>query len=373
MPLKIFLICSGLGRIRRGFESFTQECFEALLLEPDLEVTLFKGAGEHQKREIPLWNLSRNGTAARRLAKYTRKSSYAIEQATFLGSLLPHIQRQQPDVIYFSDTDIGNWLGQWRRLTGQHYKLLFSNGGPLSPYEYPVCDRVQQVIPTYFQEAVKAGVPAEKQILVPYGTKMLPHLSVLAPKERVALRQSLNLPDLPLILSVGNISKRHKRMDYLIREVASLPPPHPFLLLLGQQDAESSEVIQLGNTLLGSDRFQARTVASAEVADYYKAADLFVLTSLIEGFGRVFLEAMSYGLPCLVHDYEITRYVLGKEGYFANFEQSGSLTHLISEVLAANPDVTQQIQRHRAVYDRFSWEKLRPDYIDMIQQCADST
>ncbi len=372
MPLKLFLLCSGLGRIRRGFESFTQECFEALLLAPELEVTLFKGAGERQERELPLWNLPRNSTAARRLAKYTGKSSYTIEQATFCGSLLPHIQRQQPDVIYFSDTDIGNWLGQWRRLTRQRFKLLFANGGPLSPYEYPTCDRVQQVIPTYFQEALKAGVSAEKQVLVPYGTKMPPNLPTLTSAERVALRQTLNLPDVPLILSVGNISKRHKRMDYLIREVASLPSPRPFLLLLGQQDAESPEIIQLGTSLLGSDRFQARTVAPSEVANYYKAADIFVLASLIEGFGRVFLEAMSYGLPCLVHDYEITHYVLGKEGYFANFEQVGSLTHLISEVLAGGPDLMQQQQRHRAVYDRFSWETLRPDYVSMIQQCATS-
>ena len=34
---KVFLICSGLGRVNRGFESFTQECFDALSQAPELE------------------------------------------------------------------------------------------------------------------------------------------------------------------------------------------------------------------------------------------------------------------------------------------------------------------------------------------------
>ena len=67
---------------------------------------------------------------------------------------------------------------------------------------------------------------------------------------------------------------------YIIREVASLPEPKPYLLLLGQKDKESSDVINFGIKLLGSDNFQVRTVPQKEVSNYYKIADAFVLSFL---------------------------------------------------------------------------------------------
>ena len=155
-------------------------------------------------------------------------------------------------------------------------------------------------------------------------------------------------------------------MNYLIEEVATLPEPRPYLLLLGQQDGNSAEIIALGNSLLGSENFNVRTVSSHEVASYYQVADIFVLASLSEGLARVFLESMSYGLPCLVHDYSVTRFTFGNEGYFGDFTKSGSLSTLISKVLAQECDKSKYYQRHRYIYERFSWDKLIPSYVEMI-------
>jgi 1,2-diacylglycerol 3-alpha-glucosyltransferase len=368
---KVFFLCSGLSNVQRGFESFTQECFEALSTVPSLDITLFKGGGKSNHKEVSLWNLHRNTWAAIQIGKLTGRGAYLIEQVSFFLSLLPHIYRQKPNVIYFSDGNVGNMLWQWRRLTKQKYKLLFSNGGSLSP-PFHRWDLVQQLTPSYWQAALDAGESKSKQCLVPYGVKVSSKAQILADSEQKQLRKQLGLLiDQPIILSVGAINKSHKRMDYLIREIASLPEPHPYLLLLGQ--AESPEIIQLGENLLGSDSFQVKTVTADRVASYYQAADVFVLASLGEGFGRVFLEAMSYGLPCLAHDYEVARFVLGEEGYFANFKLTGSLTHLIDLVMTEKGEVSKRNFRHQSIYDRFSWEKLRPAYIEMIHQCVTST
>jgi glycosyltransferase involved in cell wall biosynthesis len=369
--IKVFLVCSGLGRVNRGFESFTEECFDTLSKDSSVEIILFKGGGKFSKKTRRLWNLPRDSWMALQLGKVIDRSAYFIEQASFTFSLLPYIYREKPDVIYFSDGDVGSLLCHWRRLTKQSYKLLLSNGGPFFLPFLPDCDHVQQLTPSHFQTALDAGWSAAKQSLVPYGINISTKLRTLSIPEREALKFRLELFEKqPIILSVGAINKSHKRMDYLIRETATLPEPRPYLLLLGQQDSESPEIINLGNELLGADNFNVRTVTSSEIENYYRVADIFVLTSLREGFGRVLVEAMSYGLPCLAHDYEITRFVLGNEGYLGNFELVGSLTGLISQVLAEGDDESKRRFRHRSVYNRFSWEKLRPSYIEMIQRCV---
>ncbi len=372
--INVFLICSGLGNVKRGYESFTQECFDALSKESSLNITLFKGGGKSSKKEIVLSNLPRNAPFTQQLSQITSKGigrgSYWLEQSSFGMSLLPHLYLKKPNVVYFSDENLGNLLWYWRLWTKQSYKLLFSNGGPnLPPFDR--WDHIQQVAPAHLQKALKAGEPPEKHSLVPYGIHLSSKLQVLTKTEREALRHTLALPQQrPLLLSVGTINKRHKRMDYVIREVAALPEPRPYLLLLGQQDEESSEIFQLGNQLLGTKNFEIRTVTQPEVSNYYKIADAFILASLSEGFGRVFLEAMSYGVPCLAHDYEVTRFVLGENGYLANFKFPGNLTNLISKVLKESKDNSKSQLRHRHIYNHFSWEKLRPNYIKLIQKCA---
>jgi glycosyltransferase involved in cell wall biosynthesis len=373
--VKVFIICSGLGHVKRGFESFTQELFAELSQIKSLEVTLFKGGGKPAKKEIPLWNLPRNSqlniAISQLFKKSHRREPYFIEQLSFFISLLPHIQLKKPDVIYFSDVNLGTLLWHWRRLTKQKYKLLFNNGGPCQPDIFDRWDRIRQVSPNHLHAALDVGIPAAKQSLILDGIYIPSEPQILPQSEREALRRQLRLPEKqPLILSVAAINKSHKRMDYLIREVASLPEPRPYLLLLGQQDTESPEILQLGNELLGGDNFQIKTVAQDEVTDYYKIADAFVLASVREGLPRSLIEAMSHGLPCLAHDYETTRFVLGNEGYLGNLELPNSLTSLIPQALAEADDVSKRRLRHHRAYERFSWEKLRPEYLKLIECCV---
>lgn len=374
--MRVFLLCTGLGHVRRGYESFTQECFAALADVPELNITLFQGGKTNLANATTLWNLPRNHTFAKQLAarfgkSYTLIDPYFIEQISFCLSLIPHLYKGRPDVVFFSDFALGTMLWHWRRISKLSYKLLFSNGAPNGP-PFSRMDHVQHLTLMHHQTALEAGEPASKHSLVPYGIQMNQEYENLSQIERNALRRKLDLPiNRPIALSVAAINKSHKRIDYLIREVASLPEPRPYLLLLGQIEEESQEILELGNKLLGSENFQAKTVAASAIADFYRVSDLFVLASLNEGFGRVLLEAMVYGLPCLVHDYEITRFVLKSQGYFSDFTACGSLSTLVKEVLSHSND-EEKFQRHKFIYERFSWDRLRPDYVEMLHICANS-
>ncbi len=372
--IKVFLVSTFLGHVNRGHEAFTRQCFDVLSKETSIDTILFKGGESSHGKEIalrsPLFNGSQTADKlTKSVAKLMRVKQNYLQQVLFFFSLLPYIAREQPDIIYLSEIKVTNLLGRWKRLSKQKYKILLSNGGPTPP-PFPLADYVQQIASTHLKKAIEAGVPDEIQSLLPQGFYIEPTLQLLTPSEREALRDQLGLPaKRPIVISVGAIKAR-KRMDYVIREVAGIPEPRPYLVLLGQPEEETDNVIELGNKLLGAEHFLLKTVLSKEVMNYYKVADAFVLASLSEGLARVFVEALSQGLPCLVHDYEVTRFALGDEGYFADFNLSGSLTALISKVLAEGQDYSKCHSRHQSAYERFSWDKLSPKYVEMFQHVA---
>jgi glycosyltransferase involved in cell wall biosynthesis len=223
----------------------------------------------------------------------------------------------------------------------------------------------------FYRLALAAGSPPGQQSLIPLGFTIAPHFAPVTADRKAELRRRLGLPrNRSIVLSVSAVNTSQKRLDYLINEMARLPLRRPYLVILGQIDAESPDIVRLANKLLGADGFRIETVAPSEVRDYYRASDVFVLASTREGFGMALVEAMSHGLPCLAHDYGITRDVLGEEGYFADFTIPGRLTQLLEQVLREDPDAEAQSARHRAVFKRFAWDRLRPFYIEMIHKCA---
>ncbi|YAF95692.1 MAG: glycosyltransferase family 4 protein [Nodularia sp. CChRGM 3473] len=371
--IKVYLACTGVGIINRGIETFARECFNGLHGTEGLQIELFKGAGEEKLDEHKLWNLHRNGKIAPFLGQLIKRNGYVVEQ---LSSFLPfvyHIKKGQPDIIFYSDSNLGFQLYWWRKQIGVPYRLLFSNGGPCSP-PFVRTDYVQQVAPFYREQALKAGEAHSKHFLVPYGINVPEGYPLLNHEERQNIKQQLGLPsDRPIIISVGWISATHKRMDYVVEEIAALPEPRPYLIMLGHMDANSPPIIDLATQKLGKEGFTARSVPYEQVAKYYQAADIFVLGSLKEGFGRVYLEAMIHGLPCIVNDHPVMRYVLAEKAIFADLSKPGAMSQALAELLKRSPALETRIERREYVRQKFSWKSLSPDYLQMFRDCLTHT
>jgi glycosyltransferase involved in cell wall biosynthesis len=159
-------------------------------------------------------------------------------------------------------------------------------------------------------------------------------------------------------------------MHYVVEEVARLPGPRPFLMLLGAMDRSSDEIIRLAHERLGPGGFASRSVPSHEVAPYYAAADCFVLASLSEGFGRVFLEALAHGLPVIAHEHPVMEYVLGDHAVLADLSVEGALARHLRQVLARPADARAMRQRWDWVRRRFDWSALAPGYQRMFEHAA---
>jgi 1,2-diacylglycerol 3-alpha-glucosyltransferase len=370
--VRVFFPCTGLGRQRRGFETFTRECAAALRGDPRLAITVFGGGGPFagaDERAIP--NFPRDSTAARIVGAMAGKDPYFIEQASFFSGFLPLLVTGRPDVVYFADLNFGNACWHWRRISGQRFRLLFYNGGATTQ-PFTRCDLVQQVSPEHFDSAIARGESAERQVLLPHGVAVAPTYTPPSAGERAQIRAGLGLPaDRPLLLSVGMLDASVKRMDYLIREVASLGETRPFLLVAGATSGETPHILELARDALGADGFSHRVFAPEQMQFAYRAADAFALASVREGFGLATVEALGAGLPCVLHDTPTTEYIAGPHALRADIRAPGAMAPLIRDALASGGDISAMQARYQWVREKFSWDALRGRYADLLRGCAE--
>ncbi len=365
------VVCSGLGHVVRGFETFAQEAAHVLDRRSELDVILVNAHGRSGQGERLAPALRRDRPGTRALARLVRRDPYWVEQASYASSLVPVLLAERPDVVYFSDWLVGRALGRWRAASRQRFALLLSNGAAGWPPFDASIDLVQQPTPALLEVALRGGEPRERHSMVPLGLTIEPKLRPPTGAERVGLRERLGLPQSgQIVLSVAALNNWSKRIDYLIREVASLPAPRPHVVLLGQFEDETPAILQLAGELLGPGGFTARTVRPVSVGDYYRAADVLALTSTTEGFGLVLVEAMAQGLLTLAHDYPVTRFVTGEHGMLADIRQDGALARLISCVSGSDLEVPGQVARHDFAYEHFSWDRLAPSYVEMLNRSA---
>lgn len=365
-PLRVFMPCTGLGRQHRGFETFTRECGEQLNRTGDVALTVFGGGGDLQPEERETWNLPRDGAIARALARALGHDPYFVEQASFFVGFVGTLTWQKPDLVYFADLNLGNLCWHWRRLTGQRYRLLFYNGGPTTQ-PFTRCDMVQQVSPEHLASAIARGERPDRQVMLPHGVTIERTFVATTSDERLRCRHQLGLPPSgPVVLSVGALNASHKRMDYVIDEVATMPS-QPHLLLVGAETAETADLRLRAARRLGN-RCTMMTLPREAIGDAYRAADAFVLASLVEGFGIAQVEASAAGLPCVAHDSPTSAYVLGPSGIIGDLRLPGTLASFLERALRL--PAADAVARHAYSYENFSWDVLAPRYVEMFRSAA---
>jgi 1,2-diacylglycerol 3-alpha-glucosyltransferase len=348
----------GLGRVQRGFEVSTKRLYDALSKYTDLDLRLFAGGKCDQATEVI--NIPRDftlNTVLVQIAFLNRQRvwefAYGLEQVTYSIFVLSELIKYQPDIVWTKEAPMAHILHYLRPLLGQKFKIVFANGGGFRPPTYAIFDHIQQLEEASLNEAVAAGVAPEKMTLIP---NAMPKLELNVSK--VEARQSFNFaPGDWVVLCVAAWNSYHKRIDFLIDEVASMNDPSVHLLLCGHPESESNLLKERALHKLGN-RAHWYTLPLAEMPRALRAADAFVLPSIKEHFGSAALEAIMAAIPVVVHPNGSTRLLADTKLVTSDLSEPGSIRRRLSEIKAAPPSVSDLKEIAETTTARFGEKKM---------------
>ena len=362
--MKIALVSIGIGRILRGFESFTESLFvELRRAAPGLDVTLFQGGGPEGNGRVIIRNFFRQDWLRTCLGN---GSAIRLEQRSYALPLYLYLRRGRFDIVHYNELAMGSALFHLRRLFGGRFRLLYCNGAPSPPVHYHHrCDFAQVLTGPMYEEARSFGISPERLFLLPYGVDA----HRFSPENRFhrsRIRSQLGIPENALVvLTVAALKREHKRVDYVIRELASLK--EPFWLLAAGQRTEDTPFLEKEAERLLPGRWRFVSWPHASIHLLYGAADVFVLASLSEAFGLVTVEALLSGLPVIIHDSPTNQWILnGQPNSLCDLSPKGALAGKLKEMRIAR----SSRGAHETLAMRFSWPPLIPEYLRMYQKAV---
>lgn len=367
-PLRVALFSCGLGNINRGFEISTGRFFQAIANDADFDVRLYCG-GDY-RGGAPVWNIGRDVWLRYGVRSFPGmddvqrwKLAYVLEQVSFSFGLLAQSGKWQPDIVWTKEVPLGHILYYFRQLTGLKYRIVFSDGGGFKPKTYAQFDFLHHLQPGAYEDSLAFGIPPEKMCVIP---NLVPLRSTN--KSRSELRQEYGFePDDYVVVCLAAWNKHHKRIDYLIQEVARLCDPRVKLLLCGQPEPEGDLLRPMAEALLPG-RVKWLTVPEDKVVEILKLSDLFVLTSLFEGLGAVIIEAAMFGLPIICHPHSGGKFILQSDRWLRDLSLDGALAAGIQEMRTSPPSAAQLAALKEDVTNRFSEQKTTAAFKSMLLQ-----
>lgn len=245
-------------------------------------------------------------------------------------------------------------------------------------------------------QALIATTPQQKEILLAseYSTpeariRVIPpgyddtRFFAVSEPTRQAIKRELGMEG-KIVLALGRTA-RNKGYDLLVRSMAPVferVPDARLLLAVGStQPTESEEAIiaelrQIAKQSGFADRVMIQDyIPDDRLADYYRAADVFALSSRYEPVGMTAIEAMASGIPTVITTQgglwdQVT---WGVEAVYANPNDPDAFGHAITQILSY-PALAAQLAENGAKKARssFTWTGITQQIVNLAEETRSS-
>jgi glycosyltransferase involved in cell wall biosynthesis len=183
---------------------------------------------------------------------------------------------------------------------------------------------------------------------------------VMLPAGLTGLRIALDRPKPQrMVASLGSL-RREKGFDLLLEAFARLATPHPQWSLTIWGEGPGRSALQAQARALGIERRVRLPGITREPFARLAEADLFVLSSRVEGFPNALTEAMSVGLPVIATDVGAVPGIVrdGVDGIVVPPGDVNALAAAISRLIGDHRERRRLANQAPEVLERFSCEKV---------------
>jgi glycosyltransferase involved in cell wall biosynthesis len=111
------------------------------------------------------------------------------------------------------------------------------------------------------------------------------------------------------------------------------------------------------------------SVPHRNISNIYKQYDMFLFPSLVEGFGMVTLEAMSYGLPCIVNNNCRSIIKQGQDGFIVEEANTHAIIEIIESIIGDKDKIMNMSKNAFQSSLFYSWER----YENHLSKLLDET
>ena len=202
------------------------------------------------------------------------------------------------------------------------------------------------IVPSTFAQKslTSAGFQKEKIIVIPFGTDL---------HKKIEYRQKKKCKPFT-ILFVGGVGQR-KGIKYLLEAAKKINDPENYRFLIIGWKMFDEEFLKEYEPWI--TRIQYCT--DEDLLKYYQDAHMFILPSVVEGFGMVILDAMAAGLPVIATHNSGAPDVIrdGKDGIFIPIRD---VEAIVQSIIKLSNDKSKLDEMSMNAYEQsslFTWEK----------------
>jgi len=193
-------------------------------------------------------------------------------------------------------------------------------------------------------------------------------LNIFFPRNKADVRRKLGLPsDKKVILLVAHsFANRFKGMRDAVKALNKAQLDNTIVLVIGKDADEIRKEIRLPTRVFSYQEDRET------MAEYYSAADLFVLPSHSEVLPLTVIESMACGIPVVAYAVGGTPELLGDDGecgVLVSPKDVKALSLAIEEILGS-PQKMQNMSKSaiKRVREKFSFEKQAGDFLKLYSQ-----
>lgn len=200
------------------------------------------------------------------------------------------------------------------------------------------------------QNCIKEGWNEKQIIVLPHGVDS----NTFRPKN---LRNKETYPD--KILFAGNGATR-KGLPYLLKAFEQLQGSYNVQLTILSHGIKNMEV---RNVKIKKD------VSNADLLTLYQSHDIFILPSLLDGWGLTATEAMACGLPTIVSDITGVSDIIkdGKNGLLVRPKNPDDIYQALVKVIEDKEFAERLGKEARITAEKFSWDYISGIFIEELK------